>query len=80
MPAALSKKKLTGWLLSNGFVQVPVRGTSHTKYKHADSGIAVTIPMHARKELSKKHIGMIIRELERAGFDRAQVRRELGIT
>jgi hypothetical protein len=37
------------------------------------------VPAHGRRELSAKHTGMLIRELEKAGFDRDQVRAELGL-
>ena len=36
----------------------------------------VTVPGHGPKDLTKKHVGMILRALESAGFDRAKVRRE----
>jgi len=35
---------------------------------------------HGPKDLSKKHVGMILRLLESVGFDRAKVRREWGDT
>jgi hypothetical protein len=38
----------------------------------------VTVPGHGPKDLSKKHLGMILRLLESVGFDRASVRREWG--
>ena len=38
-----------------------------------------TVPAHGRRELSAKHTGMLIRELEKAGFDRDQIREELGL-
>jgi len=34
------------------------------------------VPGHGPKDLTKKHVGMILRALESAGFDRAKVRRE----
>jgi len=37
------------------------------------------VPAHGRPELSAKHTGMLIRELEMAGFDRDQIREELGL-
>ena len=39
----------------------------------------ITVPAHGRPELSAKHTGMLIRELEKAGFDRHQIRQELGV-
>jgi hypothetical protein len=38
-----------------------------------------TVPTHGRRELSAKHTGMLVRELEKAGFDRDQIREELGL-
>jgi hypothetical protein len=42
-------------------------------------GTTITLPAHGRLELSAKHTGMLNRELEKAGFDRDQVREELGL-
>ena len=42
-------------------------------------GPTITVPAHGCVELSAKHAGMVIRELEKAGFDRDQVREELGL-
>ena len=39
----------------------------------------ITVPAHGRLELSAKHTGMLIRELEKAGFDRDQTREELSL-
>jgi cell division protein FtsL len=38
----------------------------------------VTVPAHGRLELSAKHARLLVRELEKAGFDRDQVRQEWG--
>jgi hypothetical protein len=38
------------------------------------------VPGHGPKDLSKKHVGMILRLLESVGFDRAKVRQEWGDT
>ena len=76
---ALSKRTLVRWLLAHGFrfSEVPRRASSHRRFRHTRT--TVTVADHGRPELSSKHVGMLLRELERAGFDREQVRRELGL-
>ena len=74
---ALSKRKLIHWLLTHGFEELPRRATSHRRFR--GPGTTITVPAHGRLELSAKHAGMLIRELEKAGFDRDQVREELGL-
>jgi predicted RNA binding protein YcfA (HicA-like mRNA interferase family) len=74
---ALSKRTLVRWLLAHGFTEVPRRATSHRRFRQAQT--TITVADHRRPELSTKHAGMLLRELERAGFDREQVRRELRV-
>lgn len=76
-PVALSKRKLISWLLAHEFEELPRRATSHRRFR--GPGTTITVPAHGRLELSAKHTGMLIRELEKAGFDRDQVREELGL-
>jgi len=74
---ALSKRTLVRWLFAHGFTEVPRGATSHRRFRRAQT--TITVADHGRPELSAKHAGMLLRELERAGFDREQVRRELGL-
>jgi predicted RNA binding protein YcfA (HicA-like mRNA interferase family) len=74
---ALAKRKLIQWLLSHDFEELPRRASSHRRFR--GPGTTITVPAHGRGELSAKHTGMLIRELEKAGFDRDQVRAELGL-
>jgi predicted RNA binding protein YcfA (HicA-like mRNA interferase family) len=74
---ALTKRKLIHWLLTHDFEELPRRATSHRRFR--GSGTTITVPAHGRLELSAKHTGMLIRELEKAGFDRDQIREELGL-
>src|SRR5512133_122268 len=74
---ALTKRKLIDWLLTHDFEELPRRATSHRRFR--GPGTTLTLPAHGRAELSAKHTGMLIRELETAGFDRHQIRQELGL-
>ena len=74
---ALTKRTLIRWLLTHDFEELPRRATSHRRFR--GSGTTITVPAHGRLELSARHTGMLIRELEKAGFDRAQIREELGL-
>jgi len=66
------------WLLTNGFTRKPGRKTSHRQFQ--GHGVTVTLPGHGPPDLTKKHVGMIIRKLEEAGFERAAVMESLGET
>jgi predicted RNA binding protein YcfA (HicA-like mRNA interferase family) len=74
---ALTKRTLIHWLLTHDFEELPRRATSHRRFR--GPGTTITVPAHGRLELSAKHTGMLIRELEKAGFDRDQIRDELGL-
>ena len=53
----------------------PGRKTSHRQFVR--DGVKITLPGHGPADLTKKHVAMIVRQLEAAGFDRDTVRREL---
>jgi predicted RNA binding protein YcfA (HicA-like mRNA interferase family) len=74
MPNQVSRVTVERWLLSRGFVLRAGGKTSHRHFVRA--GVVITLPGHGPQDLTKKHVGMIIRQLERAGFDRAEVRRD----
>jgi predicted RNA binding protein YcfA (HicA-like mRNA interferase family) len=73
---SVERDAVVSWLLAHGFVERRGRATSHRQFIR--DGVLVTVVGHGPKDLSKKHLGMLLRQLARAGFDRAQVRRELG--
>lgn len=73
----VTRRELARWLLDHGFVELPGRATGHRQFQRA--GVKVTLPAHGPQDLTKKHLGMILRQLERAGFDRELVKRELGV-
>ena len=70
----MTRMDLEKWLLRNNFTQTSAGKTSHKQF--VLGSCKVTVPGHGPKDLSKKHVGMILRALESAGFDRAKVRRE----
>ena len=76
MPAAVTRRQMERWLLANGFALKAGTKTSHRQY--AGHGVTVTLPGHGPADLTKKHVGMLVRTLERVGFDRNTVLAELG--
>lgn len=52
------------------------QGYGHRRFRH-ESGVVITVPSHGKQNLSQKHDGMIVRQLEATGFDRDTVRRDL---
>jgi predicted RNA binding protein YcfA (HicA-like mRNA interferase family) len=75
MPNQLDRKTVERWLLTNGFILRPGGKTSHRQF--GKGGVVVTLPGHGPQDLTKKHVGMIVRQLERAGFSRDRVLAEL---
>ena len=70
----LTRRDVERWLLAHGFIEAPGGKTSH---KHFQRGaVKVTLPGHGPQELSKKHSGMLVRQLVQAGFCRAELREE----
>lgn len=70
---ALSKKDLAAWLLREGFV-ARYGQTSHVQYTR--DGVTITVAHHGTDTMTKKHVGLVCRQLERVGYDRAALRRE----
>ena len=73
MPSATGdiRPRTIGWRHSSRTVE-RARSCARTLVK-----VVITVPGHGRQNLSQKHIGMIVRQLEAAGFDRDTVRRDL---
>ena len=74
--STVTRRALTAWLFDHGFTELGGTATSHRRFRH-ESGVVITLPGHGRQNLSQKHVGMIVRQLEGAGFDRDTVRRDL---
>ena len=75
MPGQVTRMQMERWLLANGFVQRKGGKTSHVQF--AGRGVTITLPGHGPSDLTKKHVGMLMRQLERAGFQRDRVLAEL---
>jgi predicted RNA binding protein YcfA (HicA-like mRNA interferase family) len=73
----VTRRQLLRWLLDHGFVELPGRATGHRQFVR--DGVKVTLPGHGPQDLTKKHLGMILRQLETAGFDREAVKQDLGV-
>lgn len=73
---ALTRHALRRWLLANGFEEVAGRRDGHRRFAHP-KGVTLSVAWHGKTELSQKHVGMMLRTLAAAGFDREKVRKEL---
>ena len=62
--------------MDNGFRRLKGGMSGHVQYERR--GVKITLPGHGPQDLTKKHVALIIRALIGAGFDRAQIRHELG--
>ncbi|MBM4440326.1 MAG: type II toxin-antitoxin system HicA family toxin [Candidatus Rokubacteria bacterium] len=76
MPNQVNRRDMERWLRDHGFTLLTGGKTGHIFYERA--GVKITLPGHGPQDLTKKHVGLILRQLELAGFDKDQVRRELG--
>jgi predicted RNA binding protein YcfA (HicA-like mRNA interferase family) len=68
MPGEVTRRDMERWLLANGFEEVHGKKTSHRQFR--GRGVKITLPGHGPQDLTKKHVAMIRRQLEAAGFDR----------
>lgn len=75
MAAEVTRRQMERWLLRNGFTLKAGKKTSHRQFQ--GHGLTVTLPGHGPADLTKKHVGMIVRQLEEAGFERTAVLADL---
>jgi predicted RNA binding protein YcfA (HicA-like mRNA interferase family) len=75
MPAEVTRRDVERWLLAHGFVELRGKKTSHRQFER--DGVKIALPGHGPQDLTKKHVGLIVRQLVGAGFDRTDVLREL---
>jgi predicted RNA binding protein YcfA (HicA-like mRNA interferase family) len=71
MPGQVTRAQMERWLLAHGFVRRKGGKTSHIQF--AGPGVTITLPGHGPADLTKKHVGMLLRQLERAGFPRDEL-------
>jgi predicted RNA binding protein YcfA (HicA-like mRNA interferase family) len=76
MAGQVTRRQMETWLLDNGFRRLKGGMSGHIQYERR--GVKIALPGHGPQDLTKKHVALIIRALNGAGFDREQVRRELG--
>ena len=77
MASQVETRTLVKWLLDHGFEERAGSATSHRQFVSKEPNIAITVPGHGPKDLTKKHVGLILRSLTQAGFDKKKTRREL---
>jgi predicted RNA binding protein YcfA (HicA-like mRNA interferase family) len=75
MPHEVTRRRLERWLREHGFTELASKKTGHRQFGRG--GIKITVSGHGPQDLTKKHVALIVRQLEAAGFDKATVRREL---
>jgi predicted RNA binding protein YcfA (HicA-like mRNA interferase family) len=75
MTNEVTVRGMAGWLLRNGFEELTGKKTGHRFFRKGS--VKITLPGHGPNDLTKKHIGIILRQLERMGYDRCTVRDEL---
>jgi predicted RNA binding protein YcfA (HicA-like mRNA interferase family) len=75
MASQVTRRQMERWLLDNGFTLKAGKMTSHRQFH--GHGVTVTLPGHGAPDLTKKHVGMIMRKLEEAGFARTTLLEDL---
>ena len=71
MASEVTRRQMERWLLGHGFTLRPGKATSHRQFQ--GHGVTVTLPGHGPPDLTKKHVGMIVRQLEAVGFERTTI-------
>jgi predicted RNA binding protein YcfA (HicA-like mRNA interferase family) len=61
------------WLLNNGLCRLRGGMSGHVQYER--QGVKITVPGHEPQDLTKKHVALILRSLDAAGFHRERVRK-----
>jgi predicted RNA binding protein YcfA (HicA-like mRNA interferase family) len=53
--------------LDNGFRRLKGRMSGHVQYERR--GVKIAVPGHGPQDLTKRHVALILRSLDGAGFD-----------
>lgn len=75
--AIVKRRTVEQWLSSNGFAKVPRGANGHVCYER--SGVKITLVAHGRDTVGKPVLASLLRALDKLGFDRETVRKELGM-
>lgn len=75
MANQVDRRTLVKWLLAHGFTEAPGGKTGHRQF--TNGAVKVTVPGHGPQDLTKKHVGLLTRALETAGFDKQKTLEEL---
>ncbi len=67
----MKRRDVEAWLLAHGFRALPDKAGGHRHFEL--NGVKVTLRAHGPQELSKKHQGMLIRQIVAAGISRDEV-------
>ena len=74
MASQVDRRTIERWLLEHGFILEPGTKTSHRHFIWRSTKI--TLPGHGPQDMTKKHVALLLRALEAAGFDKKAVKRE----
>jgi predicted RNA binding protein YcfA (HicA-like mRNA interferase family) len=66
MTAQVEVGDVERWLRRNGFVEMPRKASGHRYFENG--GVKIVLPGHGPKDLTKKHVGMLRRQLAEAGY------------
>ena len=75
MANQVTRKKMERWLIDHDFSLKTGRKTSGRQFR--GHGITITLPGRGPSDLTKMLVGQIIRQLQRARFDKEKVLHEL---
>jgi predicted RNA binding protein YcfA (HicA-like mRNA interferase family) len=67
MTGQIEIRDVERWLRHHGFVELPRKASGHRYFQNG--GVKIVLPGHGPKDLSKKHVGLLKRQLAAAGFD-----------
>ena len=66
MPGQVTRRQMETWLMDHGFHRLKGGMSGHIQYER--QGVKITLPGHGPPDLTKKHVALIIRALNGAGF------------
>jgi predicted RNA binding protein YcfA (HicA-like mRNA interferase family) len=75
MTHEVTRRQLERWLREHDFVEARGGKTGHRQFVRG--GLKITVPGHGPRDLTKKHVALIVRQLMTAGFEKESIRREL---
>ena len=74
------RRVVVTWLEREGFQRIPRTNGGHLRFERGAQAVVLVAPGHAPKQMNPRETAILVRTLERLGYDRAALREAWGVS